>query len=390
MTDRDAVREKEIAGRIASLMSAADVELDAVAADLTALYRTSIPVYDQVSRDEIERNTRAVLDIVVARVRSDSPSVNTQDVVELVRAWADQRIPLELVAHSIQLGARELFKLVRHEAAHRNLSSESIDDMQDMMWDWATSYSAAVSSVMQERAVSGAVRRADLIRQLIEGSYVPAALEDDAREHRIVLDHDYQVACVAWNDSPAASDVRSMLRIRCGTATLPVVDAVIDRHLVALLPVSPMGLDARVAVGVGNAERPAEAMASYRRARYALDLATSFGKTGVLDLAALGPLPLLALGDDAAGQLVAAHLSPLLERGASGREIMDTVATYLDNDRRVDDTAAGLFLHRNTVRNRVTRFAELTGLDIDRTSDLVLAWWLLVRERTTREDPALE
>ncbi|MDV7243454.1 MULTISPECIES: helix-turn-helix domain-containing protein [Rhodococcus] len=394
MTEEDSTvpREREIAARIASLISDSDAQMDTVAADLTELYRRNIPVYDSVARDEVQRNTRAVLDIVVRRVRSDSPAVNEHDVSDLVRRWADQKIPLELIAHSIQLGARELFKVIRHNAAEQGLTSHAVDDMQDMMWEWATSYSAAVNTVMQERAVSGAARRADLIRQLVEGSYVPASLDADAREHGIVLDHPYHVACVAWDDSSVVSDVRAMLRIRSSTHELAVIDAVIDRHLVALLPAVPDRCDAAVPVGIGDARPAAEARSSHRQAHRALELATTFGKTGVLDLAALGPLPLLALGEDAADHLATAHLTALVERGAVGREIMDTVATYLDNDRRVDDTAAVLFVHRNTVRNRVARFGDLTGLDIDRTTDLVLAWWLLTRERTTRatlQDPAL-
>ncbi|MBK1656608.1 hypothetical protein CKO29_18360 [Allochromatium vinosum] len=59
--------------------------------------------------------------------------------------------------------------------------------------------------------------------------------------------------------------------------------------------------------------------------------------------------------------------------------MIDTVAAFLRHDRRVDDTAAALFLHRNTVRNRVSRFGALTGLDLDRTDDLVLTWWILHR-----------
>ncbi|MDQ1181601.1 CdaR family transcriptional regulator [Rhodococcus sp. SORGH_AS_0301] len=394
MSDRTGTpREREIAARIASLVTDAEQELDAVASDLTSLYRRSIPVYDSVAHEEVQRNTRAVLDIVLWRVRSDAPAVNERDVADLVRRWADQRIPLELVAHSIQLGARELFKMIRRNAVEQQLSTDVIDDMQDMMWEWATSYSAAVNTVMQERAVTGATRRADLIRQLVDGSYVPASVERDAREHGIALDHHYSVACVTWNDSSIVSDIRSMLRLRCGTDDLGVVDAVIDSCLVALLPVVPDRLAASVAVGLGDARPATDARASYGQARHALDLATRFARTGVVDLAALGPLPLLALGEEAADRLASAHLTTVAERGEAGREILDTVAAYLDHDRRVDDTAAALYVHRNTVRNRVARFGDLTGLDIDRTADLVLAWWLLTRERSARsalQDPPLQ
>ncbi|MGU3435876.1 PucR family transcriptional regulator [Actinomycetes bacterium M1A6_2h] len=392
MTDDDgrAAREHKVAAQISSLIVEADVELDSIAADLTTLYRKRIPVYDSVAHDEVQRNTRAVLDIVILRLCSDTPAVNEHDVTDLVRTWAGQKIPLELVAHSIQLGARELFKLIRRNALSHNVATTDIDDMQDMIWEWATSYSAVVNAVMQERAVSGATRRADLIRQLIDGSYVPSSLDANAREHGIALDHPYRVACVDWNETSTLSDVRSMLRIRCATGSLVVVDAVIDNHLVALLPTLPEQLSATVSIGIGLARPAAEARLSFREAERALTLARTFGRTGARDLAALGPLPLLGLGDEAADQLANVHLSPLIDRGEVGREIIDTVTTYLDSDRRVDDTAAKLFVHRNTVRNRVARFGDLTGLDLDRTSDLVLAWWLLTRERARGEDSSFQ
>lgn len=393
MSDRTGTaREREIAARIASLVTDAELHLDAVASDLTSLYRRSIPVYDSVAHAEVQRNTRAVLEIVLWRVRSDSPAVNERDMMDLVRRWADQKIPLELVAHSIQLGARELFKLIRRNAVDQRLSTDVVDDIQDMMWEWATSYSAAVNTVMRERAVTGATRRADLIRHLVEGSYLPASVERDAREHGIRFDHRYTVACVNWGDSSLISDIRAMLRLRCRTDDLEVVDAVIDGCLVALLPVVPDRLASSVAIGLGDDRPASDARASYGQARQALELATRFARTGPVDLVSLGPLPLLALGDEAADRLASAHLASVTERGDTGREILDTVATYLDHDRRVDDTAAALFVHRNTVRNRVARFGDLTGLDIDRTADLVLAWWLLTRERSARsilEDPAL-
>ncbi|WP_407726593.1 PucR family transcriptional regulator [Rhodococcoides fascians] len=380
----DTTRERAIAARISSLIAGADVELDSVASRLTDLYRQRIPLYDSVAREEVERNTRAVLDIVVWRVQSNSPSVDESDVTELVRRWADQAIPLELVAHSIQLGARELFKIIRHNAAEQNLPTDAVDDMQDMMWEWATSYSAAVNTVMQERAVTGAIRRSDLIRQLVENSYLPSSLAGDAQEHGIDLSHSYRVACIVWDDTVTASDARALLRMRCRGEVLDVVDAVIDGRLIALLPIVPERLESEIAIGVGDARQPSDARSSYQQAQRALSLATMFGRTGLVDLAALGPLPLLAFADEVAEQIAGVHLSPLLVRGATGREIMDTVATYLDNDRRVDDTAAALFVHRNTVRNRVARFGDLTGLDIDSTADLVLVWWLLTRNRALR------
>ncbi len=38
-------------------------------------------------------------------------------------------------------------------------------------------------------------------------------------------------------------------------------------------------------------------------------------------------------------------------------------------------------MHPNTVRYRVSRFQELTDLNLRRTEDLVTSWWLLNRRR---------
>ncbi|WP_218720559.1 helix-turn-helix domain-containing protein [Nocardia sp. MH4] len=103
------------------------------------------------------------------------------------------------------------------------------------------------------------------------------------------------------------------------------------------------------------------------------------GRSGLVDLGSLGPLPLLAEAEDIARLLADRHLAPLGNRSGA-EEILGTVATYRDCDQRIDDTAATLVLHRNTVRNRLTRFAELTGLDLGRTDDLIVAWWLLHRD----------
>jgi DNA-binding PucR family transcriptional regulator len=42
-------------------------------------------------------------------------------------------------------------------------------------------------------------------------------------------------------------------------------------------------------------------------------------------------------------------------------------------------------MHRDTVRYRVTRFRDITGLDLRRTDDPVTAWWLLKWRQVERD-----
>ncbi|MFC1443086.1 helix-turn-helix domain-containing protein [Streptacidiphilus sp. N1-10] len=372
---------RRIAARIAAIISEVDPELNAIAADLAQLYRQRIPRYDQVDANSIEHNTHTVLRIVVDQLRGESAHASTDELTALARGWAVQRIPLDLVAHSIQIGARRVFELIRQRATAQGLPATVIDEMQDLTWEWATASATAVHLVLQEQAVVGAAHRADFLRRLLDGALPPTALVAEARNQRLDPERHYRVACTTWDETAETSDLLAVIRTHGATAKLPVVDTVIDRHLVALLPRTPAQLPHLAPVALGPAMPLGAASTSYQQARRALDLATRFGRGGLVDLAALGPLPLLGAAEDAADLLTEKHLAPLRRHGSAGTEIITTVETYLDCDRRIDDTAAALYLHRNTVRNRLTRFAELTGLDLDRTDDLIVAWWLLNRER---------
>lgn len=373
---------REVAVGVADLIGEADADLQELAADITELYRQTIPGYDQVPRHRMEQNTAEVLQLVIVQLQA-GPSPRLDRMEGLARIWARHEIPLELVSHSLQLGARRLFTVIKARAQARSLDPALIDEMQDLAWEWATAYAAAIHSVMQERAVAGASRQADLVRHLVEGGLSAGRLEAHAKELRLDPAHRYVVACAVRDDTTTSSELLAFLRLRGSAPGLPMVDAVIDDHLVAVMAVRPTGSPARGVIALGPPAVPADLAPAYRGALRALDLAHRFDRGGLVDLASLGPLPLLGLDEDAGAHLAEKYL-PLFDIGPSGREVLDTVAVFLDNGQRVDDTAAALFVHRNTVRNRLLRFTELSGLDLDRTDDLVLGWWLVHRDRAAR------
>ena len=58
-------------------------------------------------------------------------------------------------------------------------------------------------------------------------------------------------------------------------------------------------------------------------------------------------------------------LGPLLERGnRTVEELLDTVRAFFDADRSVRNSAKHLGVHENTIRYRLGRVLELTGLDV--------------------------
>ncbi|HEX4978128.1 MAG TPA: helix-turn-helix domain-containing protein [Nocardioides sp.] len=75
-------------------------------------------------------------------------------------------------------------------------------------------------------------------------------------------------------------------------------------------------------------------------------------------------LPERALSGDghARRQLVQEVFRPLLE---AGEPTLDTVSAYLDHGGSVEGTARAMFVHANTVRYRLKRAAEATGLSVN-------------------------
>jgi sugar diacid utilization regulator len=114
-----------------------------------------------------------------------------------------------------------------------------------------------------------------------------------------------------------------------------------------------------------------------------LDTASRFGQSGIVRLADLGPRPLVVSAAGIAAGLSDRHLRAFDGPGRANHDIEETTRVYLECNQQVREVSQRLAVHPNTVRYRVHRFHELTGLDLRRTEDLVTAWWLLNRRRPT-------
>ncbi|MFE9790014.1 PucR family transcriptional regulator [Nocardia salmonicida] len=364
--------------------------LDDIAVELTRLYQAKIPIYEKFDPALIEHNTRSVLMLVADQLSEGSSELATDGLIEYARMLSEQGTPLGPVAHSIQLGARLIMGIVRDRALELGVSDADVAAVADIAWEWATEAASVVQALQQDLAIAGATRRADFLRLLITGAIAPALFAADAAALGIDPDHHYHLACTRGEETRTGSDVLTALRVHGSTADLPTIDALIDGQFVALLPRRPDRRHWPRAIGVGPAVELARARVSYEHAQRACQIAERHNINGIVDLGSLGPSPLLDQATEAATALDERHFAPLRQHGASGQEIAGTVSTYLELDRRVEDTARALHIHRNTVRYRLTRFTTLTGLDLDRTDDLVLAWWLLNRQQPPRTETSPE
>lgn len=99
--------------------------------------------------------------------------------------------------------------------------------------------------------------------------------------------------------------------------------------------------------------------------------ATREGEPEVPPDAGQHPADALLAGDlDAARRIHASTVAPLARYDLQYRtSLLETLETWLACDASVSVTAARLFAHRHTIRYRLDRVRELTGLDVTSTED---------------------
>ena len=124
-----------------------------------------------------------------------------------------------------------------------------------------------------------------------------------------------------------------------------------------------------VLVAMGEpALTPHEAPRAYEQARRALAARQSSGEPwGHIAYTDLGVDRILAVEGNAGEveRLITQWLDELIQYDrAHGADLVLTLATYLDRGGKYDETAQALSIHRNTLRYRLSRIAEISGHDL--------------------------
>ena len=144
----------------------------------------------------------------------------------------------------------------------------------------------------------------------------------------------------------------------------------VQRYVKGLLP------DLTVSVGIGRyKEDPAFLPEAYSEAEVALEIGRRIrGTSSVSTFEGTGTYKLLfRVFQENPEELEAFYgetLEPVVRYDSRyGTELVQTLTTYLENDASTVRTASDLFAHRHTIRYRLDRVGELTGLDVDKSED---------------------
>ncbi|MPY61595.1 PucR family transcriptional regulator [Streptomyces spongiae] len=200
--------------------------------------------------------------------------------------------------------------------------------------------------------------RTRLLRQLLVGGVVPSS-EELARAG---LRPDGPYHCLV---SDIGDSARSRLLSRRLSA-LRGISGLVEGRLVGLCPRVPRSeeIEASTLVVTSPAAPLDGLRPMYRLCVRAVGIGERQERRGLYDVTdfaaeiALADQPLL-------GSLLGERLLAGLDRSDGfHRQLALTAQAFLDNGRRLDQTAAALFTHPNTVRYRLGRLQQLTGVSL--------------------------
>jgi sugar diacid utilization regulator len=303
-----------------------------------------------------------------------------------------QGIPLDGLLQAFRVGHRTLWQAIVGEAAPSPAGREAAIRLAGEAMEYIDLASTHVAEAYLRESGQLAEliqrRRRDLLENLIAGR-----LPDDAETETLGLglerDADFLVAIasldeVAEGDDRALAQAATSIAASIGSRALVVVR---QDEVAAVLPLggkSPVAIGValdvvrvaaqrehgiRMLIGVSGICRGlGEVGQRYLEAHQALR--RSNPDRPIVSLSELSPFEhLVASTDRSTRTSIAMEATPITEKGNGA--LMETLRTYLDSDLDVARTAETLYIHPNTVRYRLRRISDLTGLDTQSFSGLV-------------------
>jgi len=334
--------------------------------------RTTVREIGVLSPADIAGHTRALLAAATRALaaRRGPTEAELSFVEELGITRAQQDVPIEAVLGAVHVAERAIWSRAREVAAAGGIEAGLLLDARELYDDWAE---AVRSRLIKAHRATDTDQHADagdrdlmILRRLFEGG---SAATLAAAEAGLPVSDGLWVLVARPGDAGLEQSLRDHA---------PALIGRVDGLLVGVLTRAPSvrAAQAEAAAGLAGPAEPEELGAARRLAFAALTAAESTRRTGVVHVADVAVLAAVADRADLATVLLDRHRPAWTALGANAEPVALAVRAWLEAGREVTAAAEQLFVHPNTVRNRVQRFADVTGIDPFDTFGAMNAWWL--------------
>lgn len=268
---------------------------------------------------------------------------------------------------------------VRHIGKTRGLPADEVLDTVDAVINACNRVSAELISGCREtepRSHHADRARAVFVHELLCGTLAPERCVADAQRFGVDTGREYVALRARPRAGRSMDELARSLGLGMGRSNGGGLGAIVDGDLVGFVTSQPDEASCGV-LGLGPPRRLELLHESFRMASRALHAADRQQLTGVCAFERLGLLPAV-LFDEATGEALRRRYLDPLGGTAFAAEITETLRAFLTHGMQAPRTARALCVHTNTVRYRIAKFEELTGVTFrgNRTAAFELLWAL--------------
>lgn len=344
--------------------------------------KESLSAYEEISADDIRDGILADMGRAMAAL-VDGRDLTADDRAGMGRIGdqrARQGVPLEQMLSVYRYTIDEIFNELWQAAEDGVIAHEQTVALTRQLWRYADPVMDVAIEAYRARELQQAVADSQGRTALVHAMLLsPSGI---ARVDPVLGAHlDPNASYVAIRARCERGDVRQLLLdlqqpgALDGAAVAPHEGDVIG---FALRRPTIRARDG-VVLGVGPAGPLASLPHSFAIATRVVETAQAFGIDGVRSIDQLA-LQAVARTEDVLGDhLVARYVDRCEPETPVGEELLETVRVLLRHDLAIDQAAAALWVHPNTVRNRMRRYEQLTGSSLRSVDDLVAIRLALLR-----------
>jgi hypothetical protein len=393
-------------GDIDTLLHIVRERLEDVTDQVVTCFRGEIPAYATVPDPDLRPGVRSNIERALQALQRGWEPTSEEIVAarSLGEHRAQQGLPIDALLQAHRIGVREAIALVRMEGEGRGVPAEALLELATRAWAWADAVMLAAATGHRDRELDlvgqEQQQRAHLLRGLLHGGLEESGLQVGAASYGIAL-HDTYVPMLAEGPAAALHRLERCLAEAARALDAAVLIGHLDSGLAGVVgppsggarhrevidqAAAAAGDEVMIAVGIGASLR--ELGPGYRLTQQTLEAARSLGHTGLVELRDFALHAGVLAQSEISELFERRHLAPLDAEGDFGAEMLATLESWYDHGMRTEETAAALFVHPNTLRHRLRRAEDLTGLSLQRTTDRFELWWALTwRQLQRRSTP---
>lgn len=363
---------------LAEIASRLEAELDSLATAAAQQIYDELPDYRVIARADLISSVRTNISRGVRSLsQRDIPAADeVAEPQHTTRRRMAQGMAIDAIIRAYRLNLTATHERFIQLATDSDLPTADTLLGSNLLWQLGDWFMDLAVREYRSSAVTEAVRRrvekTEVLRALGDADADPELSVQRALALGLREDTSYRVIMSATGDRAKWVEI---VEKKCGTATVPAIAADLGSMAVGVIADREhSGLEA-YPVAAGPVVTVGELSHSWQLARLVLN-ATPMTSGSWNDIGSLGWRLAVPDSPEITALLDARYLQPLREQGEFGEVVLASVRAFITHGMSVKHTASALFIHENSLRHRLQRFAEITGRDPAQIDTLLEIEWL--------------